>query len=121
MLKKRFFGALAVATLLTLSFGTPVMAQSGSAVFTNEGVTPFAISYPGGGTWDTGTKTSGAQKHVWSHYLHPDNCHSATAKLDTQTEKDVKSAGSWAKADVYGNPSYTGYTFWDNNATGCSK
>ena len=108
-----------LSAMLTFSFGVQAIAAvtetSGSAVFTNEDVTPFAITYPGGGTWDTGTKVVGSQKHVWSHYHHPTNYHSATAKLGREIDKDYANAGLWAMADVYGDPKYTGYTWWDNN------
>jgi len=114
MFKRRFLITMLIGAMLTLSFGAPAMAASGSAVFTNEEVTPFSISYPGGGTWDTGTTVTGTQKHVWSYYLHPTNCHSATARIQTNEDKDYASAGNWAEADVYGDPDYTGYTWWDN-------
>jgi lactococcin 972 family bacteriocin len=124
MLKK--VKVVGVIAALTLAMGTQAMAANenqthGKVELTNSDVSPFKIEYVGGGTWDYGTNTSGTQKHCWSHYLHPDNFHSSTAKVGTSTDKQYAEAGEWSKADAYGPKDQTGYAWWDNEAKRPSK
>ncbi|QIC08265.1 bacteriocin [Brevibacillus sp. 7WMA2] len=119
MLKKGMVGAIAA---LTLAMGSQVMAAEeiqthGKVELVNSNVTPFAIKNVGGGEWDYGTGTSGSQKHCWSHYNHPKNFHSSTAKVGTSTDKAYADAGKWSLADAYGPKDKTGYAYWDNKAS----
>lgn len=118
MFKKRFLGATLATAMLALSLGAPAMAAStkvptsGSVKLTNAMVTPFTTVDAGGGTWNYGTSVTGNQKHVWSHYVHPDKYHSATAILGDQNSKIYNVAGQWANADVYGPKGDTGYAYY---------
>lgn len=118
MFKRRFLGTILIGAVLALSLAVPAMAAStntatsGSVELTNSQVTPFTVVNVGGGTWNYGTEIIGAQKHVWSHYVHPTKYHSATAILGPEEDKVYAVAGTWANADVYGSPSYTGYAYW---------
>lgn len=119
MLKK--VKVVGVIAALTLAMGTQAMAANenqthGKVELTNSDVSPFQIEYVGGGTWDYGTETTGTQKHCWSHYHHPTNYHSSTAKVGTNVAKGYAEAGKWSFADAYGPKDQTGYAFWDNEA-----
>ncbi|MGG4455146.1 lactococcin 972 family bacteriocin [Brevibacillus porteri] len=119
VLKKSMVGAIAV---LTLAMGSQALAAEeiqtkGKVELVNSKVSPFAVENVGGGTWDYGTKNSGSQKHCWSHYNHPENYHSSTAKVGSSTDKAYADAGEYSKADAYGPKDKTGYAYWDNEAT----
>ncbi|NQX71734.1 bacteriocin [Paenibacillus alba] len=106
---------------MTLAMGTQAMPSTGNQThgqmeLSNSNVSPFSVVNVGGGTWDYGTGASGSQKHCWSHYNHPDNYHSSTAKVGTSIDKKYANAGSYSLADVYGPQGQTGYAYWDNEA-----
>lgn len=119
MLKK----GMVVSTIaaLALAMGTQAMAANenqthGKVELRNSDVSVLTVTNVGGGTWDYGTETTGSQKHCWSHYNHPKNYHSSTAKVGTNVDKDYADAGDWSMADAYGPKDKTGYAYWDNEA-----
>jgi lactococcin 972 family bacteriocin len=52
----------------------------------------------GGGTWNYGHDGD----HCWSHYVHNEKRHSATAILGSSNRKIFANAGEWANADITG-------------------
>ncbi|MBA4534475.1 bacteriocin [Brevibacillus laterosporus] len=114
MLKKGMVGVIAA---LTLAMGSQAMAADGKAELVNSNVTPFKMEKVGDGDWDHGTSISGAQKHCWSHYHHPKNFHSSSAKVGTSSDKAYADAGNWSMADAYGPKDKTAYAYWDNKAS----
>jgi hypothetical protein len=81
------------------------------------GITPvFAtIVNVGGGTWNYGTAYQfPTGKHVWSHYVHPTNTHSATAICASQNWKVFAGPGIWANSDVYCNTWDSAAEYWSN-------
>lgn len=120
MLLKKGMVVGAIAAL-ALAMGTQAMAanenqKQGKVELGNSDVSVFTVTSAGGGTWDYGTSTSASQKHCWSHYNHPDNYHSSTAKVGTSVDKGYADAGSYSFADAYGPKDQTGYAYWDNDA-----
>lgn len=117
MKKGMLVGAIAA---IAMAMGTQAMAANenqnhGMVELGNSDVSVFKVESVGGGTWDYGTSTSASQKHCWSHYHHPDNYHSSTAKVGTSIDKAYADAGYWSLADAYGPKSETGLAYWDNN------
>ncbi|MEU1316855.1 lactococcin 972 family bacteriocin [Streptomyces tibetensis] len=75
-------------------------------------VRPLTVVEKGGGTWSYGTTASGTSKTCYSNYVHPDQKHSATAKMAGYEKKVTKDAGVWANAKVGASPGSTCYTYW---------
>lgn len=67
----------------------------------------------GGGDWTYGTVDDGwFTKGCYSNYMHNAKRHSATVAIGTNTNKDIKSAGSWAKAYASGGKGLTCHAYW---------
>ncbi|MFE1166344.1 lactococcin 972 family bacteriocin [Nocardiopsis sp. NPDC058789] len=75
--------SVTVVTVVVLAAGT-ALAQT---------------SHVGGGVWERSLTGVPGQGFVRSHYLHPKNCHGATA-VGTHTERVNASAGIWARAEA---------------------
>lgn len=71
---------------------------------------PYTIVNVGGGTWNYGTENCGFNcKHVWSHYVHNSQYHSATTICASNNVKVFANATFWANADM-------NCGWWDSDA-----
>ncbi|MGW7352263.1 lactococcin 972 family bacteriocin [Streptomyces sp. NPDC054784] len=67
---------------------------------------------PGGGTWTHGTTVDGLYKGCYSNYNHSSKKHSASVAIANGTDKDTRSAGTWAKAYAKAGFAHTCYAYW---------
>ena len=72
-------------------------------------VSPATVKNVGGGTWNYGRSGN----HCWSHYVHPNKRHSATAIMGPDNIKKYANAGTWANADVVRLTIATCSAYWN--------
>lgn len=74
--------------------------------------TRASLAGKGGGTWRYGTTMDGRYKGCYSNYVHPRKKHSASVAIASNTDKDVRRAGKWAKAYDKAGAGYKCYAYW---------
>lgn len=106
----------AVIAALIIVFGMAAPSQaavapasSGSAV-AQDGVSPKAVVYVGGGKWNYGVGV----RYVWSYYQHNAYCHKASAHGRYWSYSGKTRPGVEARASAQRSFSRTNESYWDN-------
>lgn len=92
----------------------PALPTSGQDVQAGNEVAPLATENVGGGTWNHGTNyNTGGGKNCYSHYVHPNHQHTATAIIGSSNVRVSARPGAWAFANAAGGAFDTCSTYWN--------